>query len=574
MTVEMFFANFGHLADAPNGVQKLRELILQLAVQGKLVPQVPSDEPASVLLERIEVEKERLVKSGVVKKSKKTSLITESDRRFELPKSWQWVRLGDALLKLTDGTHHSPTNTENGDFKYVTAKNIKNFGVQLSNISYVTKEVHEEIFARCNPEIGDLLYIKDGATTGIVTINDLDEPFSMLSSVALLKLPQGFYNGYLLHVLRSPFFYDLMREDMSGVAITRVTLTKMNNAMVPIAPEVEQKRIVAKVDQLMSLCNELEARQQKKQQGRVRLNKASLDALLTSREPDEFADRWQRISTNFDLLYDHPETIAKLRAAILQLAVQGKLVPQDPSDEPASVLLERIKAEKERLLREKMVKKGKDLAPIEPNLLPWKLPEPWQWIRFGEIAADLRYGTSKRCDYKIIGDPVLRIPNLKKGVVDVEDLKFTNLTDKEKQDLSLKEGDLLLIRSNGSVNLVGRSAVIGNSLDGYSYAGYLVRVRSFPQLISTKYVHLMLESSYVRIQIEGPIRTTSGVKNINSTEISNLLISVPPLEEQKRIVARVDQLMTLCDDLEAKLNQAQRHSEKLMEATVRQLLVA
>ncbi len=249
-------------------------------------------------------------------------------------------------------------------------------------------------------------------------------------------------------------------------------------------------------------------------------------------------------------------------------------MPQDPNDEPASVLLERIKAEKERLVKEKKVKKGKALAPIVPNLLPWELPEFWQWVRFGEIAADLRYGTSKRCDYKIAGDPVLRIPNLKNGVVDVEDLKFTNLTDKERQDLSLKEGDLLLIRSNGSVNLVGRSAVIGDSLDGYSYAGYLVRVRSFPQLISTRYIHLMLESSYVRGQIEGPIRTTSGVKNINSTEISNLLISVPPLEEQKRIVTKVDQLMSLCDELEAKLNQVQQHSEKLMEATVRNFLVA
>jgi type I restriction enzyme S subunit len=386
MTVETFITNFAHLADAPNGVRKLRELILQLAVQGKLVPQDPEDEPASVLLERIKVKKERLIKEGVIKKSKKPSPINDHDKHFELPEKWEWARLGNTLFKLTDGTHHSPTNMESGEYKYVTAKNIKNDGIQLSNITYVTKEVHGEIFSRCNPEKGDLLYIKDGATTGIAAINNLDEPFSMLSSVALLKLPKEILNRYLLHVLRSAFFYDLMREGMSGVAITRVTLTKMNNALVPLPPLAEQHRIVAKVDQLMSLCDELEARQQKQQQRRVRLNNAALDALLTTHEPHEFADHWQRISTNFDLLYDHPETIAKLRAAILQLAVHGKLVPQDPNDEPASVLLEKIEAEKPELTQKKRGKRSAELAAVNPDKVPFDVPDNWDWARFGHIA--------------------------------------------------------------------------------------------------------------------------------------------------------------------------------------------
>jgi len=224
------------------------------------VVQDEGDEPAAVLLEEIKNEKKQLVKDKKIRKVKPLPPIKENEISYKLPDKWEWVRLGDALLKITDGTHHSPPNGLKGEFKYITAKNIKSEGINLSNITYVSAKVHEEIYNRCDPEPGNILYIKDGATTGIVTINDLNEQFSMLSSVALLKNPSKIYNRYLLYVLKSPYFYSLMRDDMSGVAITRVTLTKLNRALIPLAPLEEQKRIVAKVDQLMALCDELEAR--------------------------------------------------------------------------------------------------------------------------------------------------------------------------------------------------------------------------------------------------------------------------------------------------------------------------
>jgi type I restriction enzyme, S subunit len=251
--------NFNLLFTTPESIQELRSSILQLAVQGRLVPQNPDDEPALVLLEKIRDEKKRLIKEGKIKKQKPLPEIKLDEVPFELPKGWEWVRLGDMLLKLTDGTHHSPPNTEQGEYKYITAKNIKNFGIDLNGITYVSREVHRSIFSRCNPEFGDILYIKDGATTGVATINNLRESFSMLSSVALLKVPSHMINKYLLIVLRSPFFFGSMREDMSGVAITRVTLSKMSVAHVPIPPLPEQHRIAAKVDQLLALCDELES---------------------------------------------------------------------------------------------------------------------------------------------------------------------------------------------------------------------------------------------------------------------------------------------------------------------------
>ncbi|WP_373496493.1 restriction endonuclease subunit S [Aquiflexum sp.] len=258
--------HFGTFFTEKENIKKLREGILQLAVQGKLTHHWRTTackrgvevEPASTLLEKIKVEKEQLIKAGKIKKEKRLPEISEEEIPFDLPEGWVWEYLGNSMLKITDGTHHSPLNLENGDFKYVSAKNIKENGIKLSNITYVTEKAHREIYARCNPETGDLLYIKDGATTGICCINDLDEEFSMLSSVALLKLPTVILNEYLLRVMRSPYYYDIMREGMSGVAITRVTLTKLKASVIPIPPFEEQKAIVEKVNSLMALWDKLE----------------------------------------------------------------------------------------------------------------------------------------------------------------------------------------------------------------------------------------------------------------------------------------------------------------------------
>ena len=240
-------------------IKNLKKAILQDAVKGKLVPQDPSDESASELLKKIKAEKEKLIKEGKIKKDKPLAPIKPDEIPFEIPEGWVWCRLGEVLLKLTDGTHHSPPNLENGDYMYVTAKNIKDYGIDVSNITYVTRKIHDDIYSRCNPEYGDILYIKDGATTGIATLNNFLEPFSLLSSVALLKpFKDALSNSYLLLVLRSPYFYNTMRDDMTGVAITRVTLTKMNRTIAPISPLNEQKRIVAKVDELMKTCDEME----------------------------------------------------------------------------------------------------------------------------------------------------------------------------------------------------------------------------------------------------------------------------------------------------------------------------
>ncbi|MBJ2191318.1 MAG: restriction endonuclease subunit S [Muribaculaceae bacterium] len=222
---------------------------------------------------------------------------------FEIPKSWQWVNITEVTSKITDGTHHSPENKPIGDFLYITAKNIKYDGIKKDSATYVNSNVHTEIYSRCNPEYGDILYIKDGATAGVVAINDLKVPFSLLSSVALIK-PLGILNRYLYYFLRSDFSNSSIKKSMKGVGITRITLRQIEEWNIPVPPYAEQERIVKILDNYFSMLSYLE---------------------------------W-----NIDTLQ---ESIHNAKSKILDLAMQGKLVPQDPADEPAADMLRRINPE-------------------------------------------------------------------------------------------------------------------------------------------------------------------------------------------------------------------------------------
>lgn len=209
--------------------ERFRQLCLEKAIQGKLVPQLESEPPVEQIGKLID------------------------KIPFPIPCKWKWIQLKHATTKITDGTHHSPPSFNKGDFLYITAKNIKSSGVDLANVTYVSKNIHEEIFKRCNPEPGDVLFIKDGATTGVVTINNLENPFSLLSSVALLKVKREILlPEFLIHVLRSQYTRDLLARQMQGTGIPRVTLKKLKEFWIPIPPLNEQYRISIKLQNLIA----------------------------------------------------------------------------------------------------------------------------------------------------------------------------------------------------------------------------------------------------------------------------------------------------------------------------------
>lgn len=559
MTPAIFFDNFDLLANAPNSIPKLRELIRQLATEGKLI-------------EHKQIENF----NNISKLDYKNEIMSEG-----LPKGWSRVPLEAIAAKskypIGDGDHGQikPSCYSDTGIPYIRVKDIGWGSFEPNGLVYIPEKVHNEnLKSELFP--GDILLAKTGATIGkccIIPENILRA--NTTSSVGKVSVDRHLVMPeWIINCMLTPDFLNQIWAVSMKTAQPGFNIKDLKRFMINLPPLTEQRNILIKVDQLMSLCDELEARQQKKRESRMHLNSAALDKLLTARAPEEFAERWRRIIDNFDLLYDAPENVEKLRTVILQLVVQGKLLSQDMNDEPASILLEKIRLEKESLIKDKKIKKPELLPPINIENILYKLPKGWEWIRLGQIAKSLRYGTSKHCSYGSDGSPVLRIPNLIAGKIDTADLKFTKLSKQELDDLALLKGDILIIRSNGSKSLVGRSAVVNRDMDGYAFAGYLVRLRVFLNQVYPDYLHLSLETSFVREQIEIPIRTTSGVKNINSTEMSRLVIPLPPYKTQKRIVAKVDQLMSLCDKLEAGLAHSQADGERLMEAVVRRMLGA
>ncbi|MGQ2998366.1 restriction endonuclease subunit S [Variovorax sp.] len=559
----MLLSSLDLLAKAPGGVTRLRELILTLAVQGKLVPQDGADEPASVLLQKIRAEKDWLIAEGKIKRDKPLAEIAEEEKPFEIPQGWEWVRLGFAAKKITDGTHHSPASFSTGDFKYLSAKNIKTWGIDLSDVTYIPAAVHEEIYTRCDPEVGDILFIKDGATTGILTINTLAEPFSLLSSVGVIKASCGLTSEWLARVMRSPYFYGAMRAEMTGVAITRVTLSKLNVALVPLPPLAEQSRIVTRVEELMRLCDALEAKGRLEAMQHTQLVKTLQGTLTASATPEKLADNWQRVAQHFDLLLDRPEAIDALEQTLLQLAVRGLLVPQDPTDEPASTLLVRIRTEKDRLIAEGKIKRDKPVPPITNEERPFELPVGWEWGRLEQLSiaiVDCPHSTPRFVES---GRLCLDTNSFKRGVLLPHKLRFVDDATFVERNIRLtpQPGDLVFAREGS----VGESILIPDGVE--ACLGQRVMLFRFSSQVSKEFVRLAISS---RSFLDSLLAMHKGIgaKHVNVGDMRNAVIPLPPLTEQSRIVTRVNALRRLCADLRQRLMSSQVTQSHLARALV------
>lgn len=568
MNTDTFFEQFDSLIELPGGVGKIRELILQLAVQGKLVEQDANDGTARELVQRIVAAKETKRSQADMES------LNHDEISFAIPDQWIWAKLKDLSLKITDGTHRSPPNTPSGEFMYVTAKNIKDHGIDARHITYVTAKIHNEIYSRCNPELGDILYIKDGATTGIVTINDLPRPFSMLSSVALIKIPSDICNRYLLYALRSPYFYGLMRKSMSGVAITRVTLQKLSNALIPLPPLAEQRRIVAKVDQLMALCDELEARQERKREGRERLVESSLANLLAAQDPAECAEHWRFIHDRFEQFVDAPKAIDRLRNAIVELAITGKLSSQLPTDGNAAAEIEQIGRERQALKDRGEIPKQPAILPVDPVFCTYEVPDSWEWARFGDLCLFIEAGWSPQCESRPRGEDewgVLKISAVTWGRFDPFENKALPRSMPPRPECEVRDGDFLMTRAN-TVDLVARSVVVSDPPSKLLLNDKTLRVR-FPSLVDKRYVSLFNNSSvarsYYRTVASG---TSESMRNVSRESILSMPIAVPPFDEQRRIVESCERLNALCDQLDERLRRCSTIGEFAFTVSLKGML--
>lgn len=489
-----------------NGKQ-LKNSILQWAIQGKLVPQDPNDEPASVLLEKIRAEKVRLVKEGKLKKKDlEVKPIAEDEIPFEIPKEWEWVRIKSILNVYSARRVHEKDWRKSG-IPFYRAREIGKLADSgfVNNDLYIDQSLYDEFSKSGVPQAGDLMITAVGTLGKVYIVNNDDLFYYKDGSVLCMNNFGGLNPQYLKFFIESSVFKDQYQPESQGTTVATLTMVRVNEYVVPLPPLAEQHRIVAKIEELMPLVEKY----------------------------GETQDALEELNNSL------PE---KLKKSILQEAIQGKLVPQDPADEPASVLLERIREEKKRLVKEgKLKKKDLEVKPIEEDEIPFEIPKGWAWCRLGDIGVFERGNGIKRDETFESGCPCVRYGEMytkyKYAPTFDRTFSFTSkavfekcrkahkgdlfmaLTGENKQDISL------------AAQYIGEEDVaVGGDLCHFTvleaYALYFV------YLINSTYF-----SSKKEVLATGDI-----IVHISTDKLASIAIPLPPLAEQRRIVAKIEEL--------------------------------
>jgi type I restriction enzyme, S subunit len=573
MNPEFLLAHFDRINDAPAAVPRLRSFILDLAVRGKLVEHDPADEPAALLLNRIRAEKARLVKQGSIKHKEISGTTTVNCPSFLAPLGWVLTTLGEVTQKITDGAHKTPTYVDDG-IPFISVKDFSGGTLDFSSTRLIPASEHAMLHKRCDPRRGDILIGRIG-TLGKAVLVDTDREFSLFVSVGLIRFShESIAPPYFRLVLNSPLLegeYDRIKVG-GGTHTNKLNLGDLHGVIFPLPPLAEQHRIVAKVDELMALCDHLEAARNEQESRRDRLAAASLHRLSNGANAEAFRNGAQFYLSHLSRLTTRPEHVRPFRQTILNLAVRGRLVPQGRADEAASELLKRIQAEKARLINERRLRKEKPLPPVADDEAPFTIPTSWIWARIGTVSLLTDYGTSVKSDHVENGVPVLKMGDIQGGQVILGGQKMVPRKIDDLPQLFLKRFDLLYNRTN-SAELVGKTGIYMGDDDAYTFASYLIRIRFLSNLTSPVYANLAMNAPYFRAtQIIPKLQQQCGQANVNGTKLRYMLIPLPPPAEQRRIVTKVDELMTVCDELEKKLSDTQTECHDLLEAVLHHAL--
>ncbi|EJS9211980.1 restriction endonuclease subunit S [Salmonella enterica] len=535
------------------GIKKLRELILELAVRGKLVPQDPNDEPASVLLERIAAEKAELVKQGKIKKQKPLPEISEEEKSFELPVGWEWTTL-NTLAEINPKIDVSDDEQDisfvpmplistkfdgSHDFEVRKWKEVKKGYTHFANGDIAIAKI-----TPCfeNSKAAIFSGLKNNVGVGTTELH-VARPYS-----------QAVNQQYLLLNFKSPSFLKTGESQMTGSAgQKRVPRNFFENYPLPFPPLQEQERIVNNFTQLMILCDQLEQHSLTSLDAHQQLVETLLTTLTDSQNADELAENWARISEHFDTLFITEASIAALKQTILQLAVMGKLVPQDPNDEPASELLKRIAQEKAQLVKDGKMKKQKPLPPISDEEKPFELPIGWEWCRLGECINLISGQHLKPDEYEeeCHGEMLPYITGPAEfGLISPTYSKYTN----EKRAIAAK-GDILITCKGaglGKLNVADTNIAISRQLMAIN----VIRMNS-------EYLKIILDSMYGYFQSKG---VGIAIPGISREDVMEPLIMLPPFEEQKRIMENLYKLNFLIEDIKFRIKSAQQTQLHLADA--------
>ncbi|ELY2631234.1 restriction endonuclease subunit S [Cronobacter sakazakii] len=535
------------------GIKKLRELILELAVRGKLVPQDPNDQPASELLKRIAAEKAELVKQGKIKKQKPLPEIREEEKPFELPEGWEWVRLSEAFYlemgqsplsehynQLQDGIPFFQGKADFGDI-YPTARYWCNLPSKLSEKDDVLLSVR--------------------APVGPTNLS----PYQCCigRGLAAIRCLCDFSHHYLLFAFRA--LQPRLESLATGTTFSAISKSDIEPFLIPVPSVNEQLRIVSKINELMSLCDQLEQQSLTSLEAHQQLVETILATLTDSQNAEELAENWVRISQHFDTLFTTVASIDALKQTILQLAVMGKLVPQDPNDEPASELLKRIEQEKAQLVKEGKIKKQKPLPPVSDEEKPFDLPEGWSFCRLQDITNLITDGKHGDCSNKSdSGYYFLSAKDINDGKLNY---KFARQIEPDEflevhKRTNLQIGDICMVNTGATV---GKMAIVDDDalVSHTTFQKSVAIIKPASPFIFNLYIYIFLESQAPALRIKSG---GSAINNLLLGDLKKNITSLPPLGEQKRIVNKVNELNFICGQLKSRLQSAQQTQLHLADA--------
>lgn len=486
--------------------EQLRASILQYAAEGKLVKQNPNDEPASELIRKIEKEKNKLIKEGKIKKNKKLLAITDDEKQFDIPNGWEWVKLGNIVDYVQRGK--SPKyDKESTRYPIISQKCVQWDGIHLEFAKHLKEDFWEGLPSYRFVTKGDLLLNSTGTGT-VGRVIKVTEPFNKVpvdSHVTVIRLNQNICNSYILYFLMSPIIQKNLDDYLTGTTKQKeFGLASIQNIVVSLPPLEEQKRIVAKIEKLMPLVDEYA----------------------------ESYNRLQKIDNEFE---------DKLKQSVLQYAMEGKLVKQDLSDEPASELIKKIENEKAELIKEGKIKKGKTLPVITDGEKPFDIPDSWEWVRLGNIGDWGAGATPSRQHPEYYGGDVLwlKTGDLNDGVIQDTSEKITEAGVANSSVKVNQPGNILIAMYGatiGKLGIVGKTLVTNQACCGCTPFKGIYNLYLFYYLLSARNRLIELGSGGAQ-------------PNISKTKIENFVFPLPPLEEQKRIVIKIEKFMNSMSNL-------------------------
>lgn len=536
--MQMLEKYFDTAFDAPDGIKKLRELILTLAMQGKLVPQDSNDQPASELLKKL-------------KNIKNTPVVNSNEMNFSLPQNWEWERIVNLGITQTGTTPPKKDPDNYGNFiPFIGPGNIKNGIIDYSGEGLSEKGIEKGRLIEKN----SILMVCIGGSIGKLAMTNQD--ISCNQQINTITVYPELSTQYVYWAMTSQYFQNTVINQAGGSATPIINKLKWSSIPIPVPPYNEQQRIVEKINQLMALCDELEKLKEQKETKKLTVHKSAINQLLDSKDDSNSQKGWHFISNHFNDLYTVKENVSELRSAILQLAMQGKLVPQDQNDQPASELLKEIE-------KEKKANKVKSLEPIKSESIPYNLPNGWQWVYLNDFGVWKSGSTPSRTNSAYYcGD----IPWVKSGEVKQGLIKKTEetITQKALDECSLglnPIGSVLVAMYGANIGEVGILEVEATTNQA------ICACQTFSK-INNQFLKFLIDSlkGYFISQGAGAAQP-----NISRVKIINSIVPLPPFNEQERIVEKINQLMALCDDLEKQIEYSSSKQTQLLNAIMSNL---